>query len=219
MNKKIKLIVSIAIAIIIGYFGYDIIYVMIYVHHFDNSNYKACLWIFSDSVQKDIDTTAVCGSVRKTDKIYTYIYKHHYFISIWEIKALHDVDINKIVIKKNIMLGHVKLKPGEILDVGSGIETQVKFGPFLKDTIVIDLDNNSKSIRTFEKANYRGFYGSVSRMAFENGEGEIIALEEYTREFIPTLFLMYKANNSFYTITIHSDKPFDENIINILNLK
>ncbi len=219
MNKKIKIIVSIIITLMIGYFAYDIIYIMIYNYHLELSNYKVYLWLFSDSAKKDIDTLAVGGSIRRTDKIYSYIYKGKYSIIIWEIKALNGVNLKKIIINQNIMLGNVKLKPGELLDKGSDMETQVKFGPFFKDTIVIDLDNNSKSIRTFEKTNYRGFYGSVSRMGFENGEGEILALEEFTRRFMPTLFLMYKTNNSFYMITIHSDEPFDENIINILNLK
>ena len=95
---------------------------------------------------------------------------------------------------------------------------QVRFGPFFNGKLEIDLDENSKIIKMFEGENYEGFYGNVGRMAFENGENQILCMEDYKSGNAPMLFLMYKARNSFYLIFFSSDKPFGENMINILNL-
>lgn len=204
---------------VVGVIGYYVVIDFVYSYHTQFFTYKACAWIFADSAKKGIDTLFAGSSLRNSDQIYTYVYNHDYYVSIWEIKALRDVDLKKIIINQSVYLSHVELYPGETLDKGSGLETDVKFGPFFKDKIAIDLDEYSKIYKTFEKDNFKGFYGSVSRMAFENGDGQILAMKDYPLGMMQTLFVLYKANNSFYMITINSRKQIDESTINILNLK
>jgi hypothetical protein len=207
--------VAIIVICLITYFVVDY---MVYGYKTEFLTYKACEWIFTDSAKHDIDTFLVGGSIRKTDKIYTYIYKRHYYISIWEIYALRNVNLSEVKINQKVPLADIKLR-GEILNADSWIQTHIRFGAFFKDKINIDLDEYSEIFRAFEKDNYRGFYGSVGKIAFENSEGKILALESCNSAVKPTVFFMYKANSSFYMITIHSEKSLDESIINIFNLQ
>jgi hypothetical protein len=148
-------------------------------------------WIFTESARKDISTLSLGGGERKTDKVFSCVYRHNYYIEIWEIKALAGVDLKKIRITQGLHLANVNVQTGQILD--------------------------SHSFR--EKDNYRGFYGTVKKMAFENSDWDYLAFIEYRYKIEPTLFLMYKANNNFYMIIINASVPFDESIINILDLK
>lgn len=55
-------------------------------------------------------------------------------------------------------------------------------------------------------------------MSLSDGKGEHQVLLNYTEGKTPTVFLLYKSHQSFYVIMINSEQPFDEKIINILNL-
>lgn len=178
------------------------------------------IWIFADSVKKDMDLQYTCANIRKTDQSYEWGYHSNqdYSIQVWEIKGLSGVDPHRVPIHTNVFLDKVSLR-GEIFDKGSIREVQVRFGRFFDGKLEIDLDENSKIIRMFEGENYKGFYGTVGRMAFENGDGQILCMEDYKSGNAPMLFVMYKAHNSFYLIFISADKPFDEKMIHILSLK
>lgn len=219
MKKKLRFLAWGVLAIIICVAAYYVTIDIVYSYHLEFYKQIPLSQMFTDSARENIDTLFLGGSIRKGDKIYTYIYSHIYYIEIWEIKSLKDVDLKEIAINKNAYLSHVELYPGEILDAHSFCETHVKFGPFFKDKINIELDQFSGISKTIEGSDYRGFYGTVGRMAFENGEGQILAFLNYTEQVEPTLFLMYKTSEDFYMITINSDKPFDESIMNILSLR
>ncbi len=217
-DKKIKiLLISIPI-IILGYYGFWAAYVFHYSYR-TKFEYKPCFWIFTDSAQKDVDKFCAGGSVRKTDSIYTYIYKDKYFIEVWGIKALSDIDLKRIQFRQGLHLADVKFFTFQTLDAGSFCETTVNLGPFFKDTFNVDLDAGSKINKVIENENYRGFYGTVKKMAFENEEGDFLAFVDYPARPWETLFLMYKSNDSFYIIIVNAKVHFDESIIDIFNLK
>ncbi|MDP4205597.1 MAG: hypothetical protein Q8859_06335 [Bacteroidota bacterium] len=113
-------------------------------------------------------------------------------------------------------MNNVKFLFGEEID--HRIKTRFIF--HFKNSFHVNLDNYSKITKWIDATNYKGFYGTISGMSFSNGKGENQILFDYGYPALPLLFLEYKANGSFYTIQIWSDKPFDEKkIINILNLK
>lgn len=177
-----------------------------------------CSQMLATSTVDSLDTFLVSGRLRKTDQIYTYVYRHDYYLMIWKIPALRGVDPAKVPIQKGVYLDNVELR-GEILDAGSGLETEVRYGPFFKDTIVVDLDEYSTISKMFEAPQYRGFYGTLSRIAFENGHGQILAMENYSPAMMHTLFVMYETHQSFYMIIINSRKPFGVGMLNMLNLE
>lgn len=220
-NKSLKLIAigaSLIAVSIVAYYIYDTVK---YSYHIEWGIPESVVWIFADSARKDMDLQFASAAIRKTDRLYQWRYHSdlNCLIQVWEIKALSSVDPDTVPIHTDVFLNKVSLR-GEILDKGSPAgETQVKFGPFFNGKMEIDLDENSKIIRMFEGKNYRGFYGTVGRMAFENGHGQILCMQDYKAGNVPMLFAMYKARKSFYLIFISADRPFSENMIHILNLK
>ncbi len=189
-----------------------------YNYHAEFFKKMPCPWLFADSAKTGIESMFLSGWIRNNDQIYTYVYEHDYYILAWNIPALRNVNLKNVVINHGVYLDHVEMR-GEILDAGTGLETKVRYGPFFKDKIVVDLDEYSKVFKTFETSYYRGFYGTASKIAFENGKGQILAMRDYTRRIMPTLFVMYKTKKSFYIILINSKKPFGVNMLKILNLK
>jgi hypothetical protein len=218
-----KKIIITALIIVIGYFAIKFIWHFQYYYGSVFFDYKHDFWLFQDSIKTHIDTTSGSGWVRKTDRIQSYWYtnkkKEFYVISVWEIKSLHNVDLKSIKFNEDYPLINYKYEPGQLLDSGSSHETYVKFGSFFKDTINIDLDDASKIYKKIESEHYRGFYGLVKRMAFENEERDYLVIETFPWHIQKMLFLLYKANDSFYIIEISADVPFDENVISFLQLK
>jgi len=85
---------------------------------------------------------------------------------------------------------------------------------------VINTDQHCNILSHIEKDNYRGFYGQINKLSLSNGiTNKHLILFNYKEWQTPVLLLLYKGHQSFYLILIDSKKPFDEKIINILNLK
>lgn len=219
MNKKITIAVVVVVLAVVAFVTYYITIDRKYGYHFSMFLHSIpCSQLFTPSVLSDIDPFLVSGRMRKTDQIYTYVYKRDYYVLIWRINALKNLDLAKVPIDTDVYLDNVELR-GEILDADSPLQTEVRYGPFFKDSLVVDLDEYSKMSESFDGPSYRGFYGTVSKIAFENGKGQILAMENYTEQIMPTLFVMYKAHDGFYMIIINSKKPFGLGILKILNLK
>ena len=219
-NKRLIIFAASAVLFIVCVIAYFIYDAVMYGYDVKWGNPHAVVWMFADSAKKDMDLQYACADIRKTDQSYEWGYhaSQDYGIQVWEIIGLRGADPHRVPIHTNVFLNKVSLR-GEILDKGSIREVQVRFGPFFNGELEIDLDENSKIVRMFEGQDYKGFYGSVGRMAFENGDRQILCMEDYKSGNAPLLFVMYKAHSSFYLIFISANKPFDENMIHILNLK
>jgi len=218
MNKTKKLIISGTIAIIVCYFSYRIIRYERNMYHIEMSNYKPYLWVFNDFAKKDINTKIFVGCVRKRDIMYNYIYKNDYRICIWEFKDLSNSEFKNMNINQNVNLDDIKFDFGEVLNKKSSPEISVNFDHFFKHGININLDKYSKIEKRIESTNYKGFFGKVNKMAFSDETGNNLVLFDYPEGLETNLFLLYKGNDSFYIIIVHSPMPFNEKIINILNL-
>lgn len=220
MKKTTKLIISGVIAIIILYLGNVFYNFVAYRHHFDDGNCKRYFWIFKDSVKSDIDTFLYAGYVKRRDVLYHYLYKKKYHIAVWEFKDLDVISLKNTPINLNVNLDDVKFRRGERLNKNGYPSPMyvMKFNFDFNYVLNVNLDNYSKITKNIEFNNYKGFYGNVNKMSFSNRKGEHVILFDYRDSSEPTFFLMYKARNSFFVIMINSEKPFDESIINILNL-
>jgi hypothetical protein len=218
MHKKIKILI---LGVLIPLIVYLIYFIFIFInqgYEIKFGDYKRYLWIFNDSTQMQIDTVFAGGRVRKTDEIYSYIYRKNIYILIWEIKKLNNLDLNKVSISQGFDFDDLDLTPNVVLDADSYVEEHIKFGEFFTDQININLDYNSNILNSFSRPNYRGFYGTIRKMTFSDQTGENKVMINFPGGASTALLILYKANNSFYIILIDSDKPLNENIINILNL-
>jgi hypothetical protein len=218
MNKTQKIIVYSAISLVICYFVYFLMGILIFSHSHDRKTYKQYMWLFKDSVKNDIDTNFSYSYFKKRDIYNNIHYKRINHIIIWEFKDLSSADLNKIAINQNVNLDNIKFWSGEVLNVRGSVEIMVNYG-FAFKNMNLNLDNISKIERHFETVNYKGFYGILNKMSLSNEKGEHQIIFEYAHSRTPTVLLLYKGHKSFYLIMINSEKPFDESIIEILNLK
>lgn len=218
--KNLK-IVLIFIGCLVGcYYTYNFFTMIKYSHGIEMEDYEPYMWVFQDSVRKDVDTLIFAGHTRERDILYQYRFKNKYLVSIWELKDLSNIQIDKIPINSNVDLSEVHIMPYEILNKHVSPEIKVELGFTLDSTISLNLDNNSKIITTIETPKYRGFYGEVNKLSISNEKGKHIIQLDYPYENPYTVFLFYKTQRSFYIIFIKAKEkvPLDENVIQYLDL-
>jgi hypothetical protein len=182
------------------------------------------MWVFKDSVKADMDTLFRFSEVNKRYIKNDFVYKEHYPIEIWDFKDLYSLDLKDVIIHKNINLPDLDINYGKgaILDAKCNTRKQIIYSSSFDSRININLDESSTIIKTIESRNYKGFYGIVNRMAFTNGKGEDYLLFDHPKGKQQTLLLVYTSlKGTFVIIVGTNDKAytFDENIINIFNLK
>jgi hypothetical protein len=179
-------------------------------------------------LQGPYDHTVCSSYTKKRDTHNAFHYYQNnkiYPVLIWEFKDLAYIDLNRIIINRNINLDNIKFRSGEILDADSPLPITINYGFSFHNVMNINLDSYSKIAGTFEGPNYKGFYGKLYKMSFSDEKGKHQIVFDYTDKpyktsFSPTVFLVYKGHQSFYVIIINSEKPFkDASIINILNLQ
>jgi hypothetical protein len=191
-----------------------------YSHGIEMDDYEPYMWVFQDSVRKDVDTSFFVGEIRERDILYQYRFKNQYLVSIWELKDLSNIQIDKIPINSNVDLSNVQISPSESLNKNVTPKITVELGFSLDSTISLNLDTNSKIITTIETPKYRGFYGEVNKLSISNEKGKHIIQLDYPYENPYTVFLFYKTQRSFYIIFIKAKEkvPLDENVIQYLDL-
>lgn len=218
--KKLK-IVLIFIACLVGcYFTYNFFTMIKYSHGIEMDDYEPYMWIFQDSIRKDVDTSFFAGHIREKDILYQYRLKNKYLVSIWELKDLSKIQLGEIPINSNVDLSNVQISPSESLNKNVTPEITVELGFSLDSTISLNLDTNSKIITTIETPNYRGFYAEVNILSISNEKGKHIIQLDYPYENPYTVFLFYKTQRSFYIIFIKAKEkvPLDEHVIQYLDL-
>lgn len=199
---------------------YSIFTIIKYSHGIEMDDYEPYMWIFQDSVRRDVDTSFFAGHIRERDILYQYRFKNKYLVSIWELKDLNKIQLDEIPINSNVDFSGINIMPSEGLNKGVSPEITVELGFSLDSTISLNLDNNSKIIKAIETTSYKGFFGEVNKLSISNEKGKHIILLDYPEENQSTVFLFYKTSKSFYIIFIKAkDKvPLDESVIQFLNL-
>ena len=216
-----KVVVFASVTVIVAYFGYYAFIDIVYSYDTGFLHHVPCPYLFSDKGRDGIERKFPLYAYRSTDSIYNYIYdgtdSAHYYIEVWKIPALKDIKLSSVKFNENISLSGVRLYPSEIL--GEGLETEVKFGPFFKHNISVDVDDYSKIAGTFEGQNYKGLYGNIEKIAFENDAGQILATHTYDNKPMPTMLIVYKGRGSFYVIIVNSDDQFGADVLKIFSLE
>ena len=220
MNKTQKRILK-GIAIVILLFLAQFTFKFCVWGHSFESNFNRYLWLFKDSEKAKIDTFIYSGKATKTNTYYTYIYDDNYFISIWEFKDLREVDLKNILITQNVVFDDISFFSAEKfnakLEYFPIITSKLGFR-FKESKIDVNLDDETKIYKKFDTINYKGFFGKINLMSFNNYKGKPLIYFQYLG-YKPTLFIMYKAKQSFFVIMVDSKIDFDDSIIKIFNLK
>jgi hypothetical protein len=218
MNKKIKFVISGILAFLIVYVGYIFFNFIRNTHHTEMNDYKRYLWIFKDSAKTDIDTFFFDGDVRDRDILYQYFYRNNYYIYIWEFKDLGNTELSDIPLTLDSDLENVRFESAEIFNVKSRPLITVKLGCSFNRTMHVYLNKRSKITKEISSNHYKGFYGTIDKMSFDNEKKEPQILFDFIEEQ-QVLLLLYKRHRSFYVIIVYTGSAFDEKIINILDLR
>jgi hypothetical protein len=218
MNKVTKIIAIALITIVALYLSYFVFNIFRYAHVPSWITYKNYMWVFKDSTKSDIDTNFCYSYVRKRDIYNNFHYKKIYNIILWDLKDLKYSTLDDISINQGANLNDIKFASGEVLNKESDLEINIKSGNKFTNKMNVQLDKISKIERIIETERYKGFYGSINKMTFNNEKNEAQMLFNYVKGSTPSIFLVFKGHGGFYAIIINSEQPVDENIINILDL-
>ncbi|MEE4196272.1 MAG: hypothetical protein V2I54_01395 [Bacteroidales bacterium] len=220
MSKNFKYLLWSVIIIAGIYIFYNAYIILKYKHSVDWTTHKNYVWLFKESERHKVDTNFAISCVRDKDVYNHYAFNNfEYKVIIWEFKDLANIKLDNIFFEENQIIDLSEIKSGETFHKHSDLEITVKYGFYLNDSILINLDRFSHIEKYISSENYIGFYGNVNQMSFCNETGESQIIFNYIECKSPTLLLNYKGNDSFYLIVINSDKEFDESIINILDLQ
>ncbi|MBP6302607.1 MAG: hypothetical protein KBB37_09805 [Bacteroidia bacterium] len=219
MNRVFKAIGGILVAIVLGYCVYFFT-VLTYSHSVDWDMDKQYLWLFKDSVIKEINTDYSYSDVEDRDVYNNFHYKD-YNIVIWDFKDLRDANLQNVVIKNQVELGSsaVKFSSGEILNKKSDMEIAVKFRFAFSDAMNINIDTYSEIYKPIQGKNYKGFYGNLNKFSLSDGKDEHQIIFDYTEGKTQSVVLVYKNQRGFYLIVINSKQKLDENCIDVLNIE
>ena len=207
-----------------------VLLVSLFIYHLCNNAHRSSwnmsknyMWIFKDSVKKDIDTTISFSWIKEQDICSHFIYKRGFIITLWDFKDLYPLDLKDVSINTNVFINDIDVTggKGEILNSKTSPQTVVKFGETFHTKININLDDKSTILTTLESDNYKGFNGVVNKMSFTNELNDDYIEFIYPKGKEPTLLLAYKNKSGFYLIIIelrNTNLKLDESILNIFNI-
>lgn len=219
MKKKIKIILLIGLSLFVVYFVYTVLFFALNSHTVELHNYKRYLWLFKDSVKSDVDTLFFCGQIRDQDIYYEYTLKKDLFVSIWEFKDLSSVSIDSIRINTNQYLGDINFDYSETFNPHDYPQIKSELGFRFSDYLSVNINEVSHITKQFHSTNYIGFIGNIQKLSLKNREGTDLILFEYPFSGTQSLFVFFKSKGSFFMVLINTRNiPFDEKILNLLNL-
>lgn len=219
MNRIFKIIGLATITALACYLAYFAYITKKYSYHINLRNYESYLWIFKDSAKQQINKDLFGSCTRSGDILSHYIYKDDFHINIWQFKELKSNNIGLMNISQNKKLNNIKFGSGEVLFKNSNPTITVKFGSFFRNHLMnVNLDQNSTLEKRIETKSYKGFYGVINKAILSDENGNPQVLFDFSKQNEKSLLLMYSGYNSFFVILIYSEKPFNEQILDIFNL-
>jgi len=220
MNKTLKIIAYSGLVIVISYFIYFIGGMFIYGYSTDWDLYKKYTFLLKDSVSNNLGWVGNSSEVGYNDVCNSFRTKDSIRITIWDFKDLAQTDLKNVKFTQDVNLDTIEFNRGDIIFAKSDMPVTIEYGFSFDNALVINTDQHCNILSHIEKDNYRGFYGQINKLSLSNGiTNKHLILFNYKEWQTPVLLLLYKGHQSFYLILIDSKKPFDEKIINILNLK
>lgn len=221
--KRIKTYVIIGVSLLISTIIYLIYQNKMYGYSLDLKKFRNYTWIFKESFFKDIDTTG--GSwVGNQNTLTSFAYKTDIknftagaIIDVWEFENHGNIDIDKIDIENSFSDYNIPQDESIVLYSGSALETVTKRQVQFRSKLKIKLDLVDTIMHKYNSLNYKGVYGDINTINVYNQYGLQI---KFKNEFDNkrTIFLLYKKKKSIYFILVRSEKIFDKNFVDSLNL-
>lgn len=218
MKRYIRIALICGVFSILLYLIFAIYEAVYYSHTVEWKEYRNYMGLFKDSVKNNIDTNLSYSCKTKQDIYNHFIYKGSYFIVVWELKDLKNIDLSNIHLNKGLDFNMKKIKSGEILNKSSNQEVVTYYYAKFQRNLTIQVNSESNFEKSISKSNYIGFYGSVKEIALCNDKIEPQYIISCPSSEVPTLLLFYKKNDRFFLLMINSEKNMDTSMVNIFNL-
>ncbi len=225
MNKKYKIIIAILVAIFLVIQGNLFVKMHIYGHNADYTSFKKYKWIFKKNTQVNLDDIGN-STFSKTDCQNFFHYLGNmknkdmgFLFNIWEFKNLENINLDKVKLTNDFDVSNITFKNGETLNMESELRQDVKYNYSFKDGFNINIDKKD-TIKSYYKGKYYvGCYGNFKRISLWNEfEGHQIIIIKNDLKNPLTSILVYKRNKRLFLIIVQSDKYFDKDIIDVLNI-
>lgn len=218
-NRIIKIIVFVIVASLL-YFISEFFYTKYYYgHKVVWEAHKELSWILKDEYKTKINDIGATALGHR-DKI-TFLNLDDEFqtrVTIWEIKS--NIDFKDLIIDTNFSSNKIQLNRYEIVNKdGGGIVFTMNYNRKFDKSFVLGFNNFSKIKSTYLGENYIGVFGEDIFEFYIESDSKTDILVENNFEMPLMAAILYKKQNKIYLILLNGDYPFDEKIINILDLK
>ena len=223
MKKSTKIIIfTISILILIKIFPYTRFFY--YGHNTDFYKQKNYVWFFKKEFKKDLDKFGSCSYTNNDfQNCFNYLGNSlnldmGYLFTIWEFKNQSHLKISDIKILNSFDNLNKKIDDGEIINAESELSQYIKYNYSFKNGININVDNRDTIKYIYKGLNFFGCYGNFHSISIgnEKEKNQIIFYNDFNKPL--TSIICFKKKSRFYIITVESDRFFNPDILNILNI-
>lgn len=218
-----KNILKMVISIPVIYYGY---FLFNFFYHGHRVTYELDSKYTSLIKAKYIPNILQYPAVKEESK-YETINSFHYlsstdtlYISIWEIKELKNISIEKVFFNKNVDLSDVVFQRGEILNGKTTCDINIKYHPEYGSMFNVDFDKDAQILNQNEGRGYKWIYLQANKVAFSDYERNyqtLISSPNGSNKLLGFLFLEKKG--IFYIVFIRSNNTFfDEKVFDIFDI-
>jgi hypothetical protein len=198
--------------------------ILIFGHKTNFGSEKKYTYFFKKEHQKFLDEFGVC-TYSKYDSQNCFHYKGKlsnfdmgFLFTIWEFKNLNNIDVSKIDIQNKFDLFNYRIDNAEIFNPDSELRQDIKFDYTFKNGINININDTDTINYIFKGDSYFGCYGNFHAISLGNiiDKNQVVFHNDFEKPL--TAIILYKKNKRFFVITVESDRYFEPNIINVLNI-
>lgn len=219
MEKFKKTIKYLLLSVLGVYLLYMIITLIFFSHWIDFDMPYGYAWVFKASIKSDKNGSPPYSYFTSRDIYNNFHYQDSLNIIVWEFKNLGGLGLDNIGFHQNSNFNDVKFRSGQTINKHSDLEITMRFGFNFNSALMVNLSKGSEIVKEINADNYKGFYGTIRKMSFSNEKGKHQILFDYIEGGQSSLMLFYKKKSIWYLILINSVSPFNEDILNILNLE
>ncbi len=177
------------------------------------------LVLFNDSIANVIKNEGFNISLVNDNDAYTlYSIRFDTSIVIWDIKGSNSIIANEVHIDTILDNTSIDFDDCEIMDKKSNRPIKVKHGYSMGKNLKISLGRKSNNVDYFYGNNYKGFYGDIDRLTFQDVDSKPFMIYETPQKW-KNLFVLFLNNEAgFFIITIESKNRFNNDVLKLFNL-
>ncbi len=205
------------ITIVIILFGYYLYDFFSGFHKTDWDLDKEYLWLFKDSVQKQINTDYGISCIGENDIISTFHYKSK-TITAWEFKNIKKFEEFELKTSLEICDGSASFSSYEMLNKKSNLPITIKKYFSLGNKYRIKLDKSAKIHSEIHGENYKGICVSLTKFSLNDEYWNDQIIFDFLDKSEKVFIIIYYTKNSSFLFLIESKEELDLNSYKLLNL-